>query len=173
MATTRFKWISAAVGALVIAGASSTQIADTFLGEVEGASSLTAYKDGSGIWTNCRGNTHNVDPKRTMTRKECDAIDKANLQEAERIVDRLVGVPMTQPRRAAVVSFCAYNLGPGKCGSSTFLRKLNSGDDVGVCAEIKRWVFDQGRDCRLTKGQKDGCYGQVIRRNMETELCDL
>lgn len=172
MASTRFKWLSAAVGALVIAGASSDQIAEQFLKEVEGESSLVAYRDGSGVWTNCRGNTHNVDPKRVMTRAECDKIDRRNLEEARRIVDRMVVVPMSEARRAAVISFGAYNLGPNKLAGSTFLRKLNAGDEEGVCAEIRRWVFDQGRDCRLTKGQRNGCYGQVVRREMEAELCD-
>lgn len=27
-----------------------------------------------------------------------------------------------------------------------------------------------GRDCRLTKGQKNGCYGQVERRDQESAL---
>ena len=41
----------------------------------------------------------------------------------------------------------------------------------GMRAEIRRWVFDGGRDChRLTKGQKNGCYGQVDRRDQESAL---
>lgn len=173
MATTRFKWISAAVGALVLAGASSDQIAEQFLSEVEGGSLLVPYRDGRGIWTNCRGNTHNVIPSRVMTRAECDNIDRANMKEAQRIVDRLVVVPMSEPRRAAVLSFGAYNIGPGKLAGSTFLRKLNGGDEEGVCAEIRRWIYDGGVDCRTTKGKANGCYGQVVRREMEAELCDL
>lgn len=167
------RYISAAVLAVVIGGGSAVEIADKFLSEVEGPSSLTAYRDGSGVWTNCRGNTHNVDPKRVMTRAECAKIDARNLREAERIVDRLVVVPMSAPRKASVISFGAYNIGPTKLAGSTFLRKLNAGDENGVCDEVKRWIFDRGRDCRLTKGQADGCYGQVVRREMEAELCSM
>ncbi|MDE9571759.1 glycoside hydrolase family protein, partial [Xenorhabdus bovienii] len=76
-------------------------------------------------------------------------------------VKRNVRVPLTEPQIAGIASFCPYNIGPGKCFSSTFYRKLNAGDKKGACAEIKRWVFDGGRDCRQTKGQANGCYGQV------------
>lgn len=37
-------------------------------------------------------------------------------------------------------------------------------------AAIRWWIKDGGRDCRLTKGQKNGCYGQVERRDQESAL---
>ena len=49
MATSKTK-LSAAVLGLVLAGAPASVILDQFLNEKEG-NSLTAYKDGSGIWT--------------------------------------------------------------------------------------------------------------------------
>ncbi|MDC9591697.1 glycoside hydrolase family protein, partial [Xenorhabdus sp. XENO-10] len=79
-------------------------------------------------------------------------------------------VPLTEPQIAGIASFCPYNIGPGKCFSSTFYRKLNAGDKKGTCTEIQRWIFDGGRDCRQTKGQTNGCYGQVERRAQESEL---
>lgn len=48
--------LSAAVLALIAAGASAPQILDQFLNEKEG-NHTTAYRDGSGIWTICRGAT--------------------------------------------------------------------------------------------------------------------
>ncbi|HBV7905077.1 TPA: lysozyme, partial [Citrobacter freundii] len=48
--------LSAAVVGLILAGASASVILDQFLDEKEG-NSTTAYKDGSGIWTICRGAT--------------------------------------------------------------------------------------------------------------------
>jgi lysozyme len=45
--------LSAAVLGLVLAGASAPTILDQFLNEKEG-NSLTAYRDGAGIWTICR-----------------------------------------------------------------------------------------------------------------------
>ncbi|HAH7247940.1 TPA: lysozyme, partial [Escherichia coli] len=46
--------LSAAVLALIGAGASAPQILDQFLDEKEG-NHTTAYRDGSGNWTICRG----------------------------------------------------------------------------------------------------------------------
>ncbi|QLV00266.1 lysozyme [Escherichia marmotae] len=48
--------LSAAVLALIGAGASAPEILDQFLDEKEG-NHTTAYRDGSGIWTICRGAT--------------------------------------------------------------------------------------------------------------------
>ncbi|PAQ88416.1 lysozyme, partial [Escherichia coli] len=48
--------LSATVLVLIGAGASAPQILDQFLDEKEG-NHTTAYRDGSGIWTICRGAT--------------------------------------------------------------------------------------------------------------------
>ena len=48
--------LSAAVVGLILAGASAPVILDQFLDEKEG-NSLTAYRDGGGLWTICRGAT--------------------------------------------------------------------------------------------------------------------
>ncbi len=159
--------LSKKVLALIAGGAGAVSIATAFLGEKEGVR-YTAYRDSSGIWTNCMGNTRGVYPGQVLSAAECDRIDLENVAEAAVIVDKLVKVPMSEPQKAAVISFCAFNIGPGKCAESTFLRKMNAGDKVGACAEIKRWIFDRGRDCRE---RGNNCYGQVIRRQQEQELC--
>ncbi len=46
--------LSGAVLALIAAGASAPEILDQFLDEKEG-NHTTAYRDGTGIWTICRG----------------------------------------------------------------------------------------------------------------------
>ncbi|HIA6477314.1 TPA: lysozyme, partial [Escherichia coli] len=46
--------LSVAVLALIAAGASAPEIIDQFLDEKEG-NHTTAYRDGAGIWTICRG----------------------------------------------------------------------------------------------------------------------
>ncbi|HCB3268722.1 TPA: lysozyme [Citrobacter amalonaticus] len=172
MASNRTK-LSAAVLGLVLAGAPASVILDQFLNEKEG-NSLTAYRDGGGIWTICRGATM-VDGKPVvqgmkLTQSKCDQVNAIERNKALAWVDRNIKVPLTEPQKAGIASFCPYNIGPGKCFPSTFYRKLNAGDRKGACAEIRRWIFDGGRDCRLTKGQKDGCYGQVDRRDQESAL---
>jgi lysozyme len=37
-----------------------------------------------------------------------------------------------------------------------------------VCAQITRWIFDSGRDCRKAGSN---CQGQPVRRMQEDELC--
>ncbi|EFJ0062673.1 TPA: lysozyme, partial [Escherichia coli] len=46
--------LSAVVLAMIAAGASAPEILDQFLDEKEG-NRTTAYRDGAGIWTICRG----------------------------------------------------------------------------------------------------------------------
>ncbi|HFD4437589.1 lysozyme [Klebsiella pneumoniae] len=165
--------LSAAMLALIAAGASAPVLMDQFLTEKEG-SSLTAYKDGSGNWTICRGATR-VDGKPViqgmrLSQAKCGQVNAIERDKALAWVEKNVHVPLTPAQKVGIASFCPYNIGPGKCFTSTFYRKLNAGDRKGACAEIRRWVFDGGKDCRLTKGQKNGCYGQVDRRDQESAL---
>ena len=161
--------LSRAVLALVACGASAVVIATQFLHEKEG-DRLTAYPDAGGIYTACMGVTTNVHKGDRFTPEQCAKMDAAAVNAAAAEVQKMVHIPMTEPERAAVISFCAYNIGPGKCGKSTFLRKLNAGDRAGACNEINKWVHDGDKDCKV---RANNCYGQVIRRQQETELCRM
>ncbi len=162
--------LSAAVLALVVGGASAPLILDQFLDEKEG-NSLSAYKDGSGIWTICRGVTRvdskPVKPGMKLTPEKCRSVNAIENRKALSWVEANVRVPLTEPQKAGIASFCPYNIGPGKCFTSTFYKKLNAGDRPGACAEIKRWIRDGGRDCRI---RSNNCFGQIERREQESEL---
>ncbi|EAB2293830.1 lysozyme [Salmonella enterica] len=165
--------LSAAMLALIAAGVGAPQLLDQFLNEKEG-NSLTAYQDGGGIWTICRGATM-VDGKAvvrgmTLTQAKCDEVNAIERDKALAWVDKNIHVPLTEPQKVGIASFCPYNIGPGKCLPSTFYKRLNAGDRKGACEALRWWIKDGGRDCRLTKGQKKGCYGQVIRRDQESVL---
>lgn len=97
-----------------------------------------------------------------LTRAQCDKIDKAEQAKALAWVDKNVHVQLTVPQKVGIASFCPWNIGPGKCFPSGFYRDLNAGNFKGACAQIKRWVWDAGRDCRI---RENNCYGQVIRRD--------
>jgi lysozyme len=163
--------LSTKVGALVAAGASAAVIMGAFLDEKEG-SSLKSYQDGVKVWTACRGVTkfrgRPIQPGMVFTKTECDDLDKTELFKALDELDRLVTVELSEPAAAGIGSFCTYNIGATKCKGSTFLKKLNSGDRVGACQEIERWIFDGGKDCRI---RSNNCFGQVERRAQEKELC--
>ena len=162
--------LSAAILALITAGASAPDILDQFLDEKEG-NHTTAYRDGSGIWTICRGATvvdgKPVVPGMKLSKEKCDQVNAIERDKALAWVEKNIRVPLTEPQKAGIASFCPYNIGPSKCFTSTFYRKLNAGDRKGACAEIRRWIYDGGRDCR---NRSNNCYGQVSRRDQESAL---
>ncbi|END8122949.1 glycoside hydrolase family protein, partial [Escherichia coli] len=82
-------------------------------------------------------------------------------------VEKNIKVPLTEPQKAGIASFCPYNIGPGKCFPSTFYRRINAGDRRGACEAIRWWIKDGGRDCRI---RSNNCYGQVFRRDQESAL---
>jgi len=162
--------LSAAMLALITVGASAPMMMAQFQKEKEG-NSLISYQDKGGVWTICGGVTHvngrPVFKGMKLTQKQCDVIDKAEQAKALAWVEKNVHVPLTEPQKVGIASFCPWNIGPGKCFSSTFYRKLNAGDQLGACAEIKRWIWDSGKDCRI---RSNNCFGQVQRRDQESEL---
>ena len=165
--------LSAVMLALLAAGASAPVLFDQFIDEKEG-NAYIAVVDPGGVWSLCHGVTV-IDGKRvikgqTATKAQCKRVNALERDKALAWVDKNIKVPLTPPQKVGIASFCPYNIGPAKCFTSTFYAKLNAGDRTGACAEIRRWVFDQGHDCRLTKGQKFGCYGQVERRDQESTL---
>lgn len=167
--------LSAVVLALITAGASAPVIYNQFLTEKEGIR-LTAYQDGKGIWTICKGLTRiyerPVVQSDKLSASECDKLDTAvqeeGLREMKKLVKPDVWAEMSPAAQAGVASFCWHNIGPGKCYQSTFLRLLNVGQRNEACGEITKWIRDNGRDCRV---QSNGCAGQPIRRMQEDELC--
>ncbi|MDD9341757.1 MAG: lysozyme [Providencia heimbachae] len=165
--------LSQAVIALIISGAGGGAILSQYLDEKEG-NSLHAYRDAGGLVTICRGVTRidgqRISPGTVLTKEQCDKLNQIEANKAIAWVKQHVHVPLTEPQIAGIASFCPYNIGPSKCFSSTFYRKLNASDIKGACAELPKWTRDGGKDCRLTKGQPNGCYGQVIRRDQEAEL---
>ncbi|EFK6682418.1 lysozyme [Escherichia coli] len=168
---TKIKYgLSAAVLALIAAGASAPEILDQFLDEKEG-NHTTAYRDGAGIWTICRGATRvdgkPVVPGMKLSKEKCDQVNAIERDKALAWVEKNIRVPLTEPQKAGIASFCPYNIGPGKCFPSTFYKRINAGDRRGACEAIRWWIKDGGRDCRI---RSNNCYGQVSRRDQESAL---
>ena len=136
--------LSAAVLALIAASAPAPDILDQFLDEKEG-NHTTAYRDGSGIWTICRGATmvdgKPVIPGMKLSKEKCAQVNAIERDKALAWVERNIKVPLTEPQKA--------------------------GDRKGACEAIRWWIKDGGRDCRI---RSNNCYGQVIRRDQESAL---
>lgn len=89
--------LSAAMLALIAAGASAPVLMDQFQDEKEGTS-LIAYPDRGGVWTICGGVTY-VNGKPVLkgmklTRAQCDVIDKAEQAKALAWVDKNIHIPL-------------------------------------------------------------------------------
>ena len=79
-----------------------------------------------------------------------------------------VTAPLHQYEFDAFTSL-AYNIGTGAFCRSTLVQKLNSEDYAAACAEIDRWTFFKGKDCRNSASR---CGGLVTRRAAERALCE-
>lgn len=120
---------------------------------------LTAYKCPAGIWTIGYGHTGSVKPSDTITKARAEELLADDVAFAERAVNSVVTVDLTQGQFDALVSF-AFNLGGAKLAKSTLLRKLNAGDYDGAHAEFPRWNRSGGQI--LT--------GLTLRREEEADL---
>lgn len=167
--------ISLTLATLIAAGAGTGAIYHQLLAEKEGVR-LQAYQDGVGIWTICTGLTRiygrPVVKGDKLSRAQCVELDQAEqdkgLEEMRRMVNPAVWEGLSPAARAGLASWCVHNIGASKCRTSTALRRLNAGDRNDACAAITLWIKDQGKDCRE---RKNGCFGQVERRQLEDELC--
>lgn len=139
--------------------AAVTMIAAPFTAHHEGLR-LAAYLDPVGIPTICYGETKNVKMGDVKTKKECDALFESRLGWFAYQVDFLVEPEMEPATHAAITSF-TYNVGVGAFRRSTMRKKLNQGDLMGACNELKRWVYADGRKFK----------GLERRRAAERNLC--
>ncbi len=96
-----------------------------------------------------------ITPPKALARALTDA------QKFEGALRRCVTVPLHQHEYDVYVSF-AYNVGERAFCGSTLVKKLNSGDYTGACAELSRWVYLGGRVVQ----------GLVNRRAAERAKCE-
>lgn len=126
-----------------------------------------AYQDSIGVWTICNGHTQGVHPAMTATKEQCDFYYIVDVAVAEEAYNRLVTVEHHPNVKAASVSFI-FNAGASNFARSTLRKKLNAGDRVGACKEFPKWKYAGGRDCSI---RANNCYGIIVRREQEKELC--
>ncbi len=149
-----FKKVMAACSASAIAGAL------VLIPALEGVR-YEPYQDVAGVWTVCAGITgSDVIQGKKYTQKECDDLLVKHMQPAIRAVDTLVKVPLNDYQKVSLYSL-TYNIGVAAFKKSTLLKKLNAGDQVGACNELRRWIYAGGVKWN----------GLVTRREIERELC--
>jgi len=118
---------------------------------------LDAYLDPVGIWTIGWGHAiaapggggawlRGPDKKATaralypggITLAQAVAMLHGDLVDTSRDVSRLVSVALDDGQFGALLAF-TFNLGPGRLGSSTLLKKLNAGDYAGAAEQFLVW----------------------------------
>lgn len=92
-----------------------------------------------------------------------DALNRleADVRVAEDAVRSCVTVPLMPYEFDAYVSL-AYNIGKTNFCGSTLVKKLNAGDYQGACAELKRWVYVDGRVVQGLVNRREAEYRRCI-----------
>lgn len=117
-----------------------------FIAEHEGFSNVAYPDPGSGgePWTIGYGRAHGVKPGDVCTKEQAMQWLREDVQDAERTIERLVKVELTDEQHAALVSFI-FNVGAGNFERSTLLRMVNARNFDGAAAEFPRWNRASGR----------------------------
>lgn len=79
-----------------------------------------------------------------ITEAQAEQLLRQDVAVAERAVEALISVPLSDNRFAALVSF-TFNLGSGALQRSTLRQKVNRGEHEAVPEELCRWVWAGGR----------------------------
>ena len=128
---------------------------------------LKPYQCSANVWTNGLGRTKGVSKHTKISEQLAAENFVEDLADAEKVVNKHITQTANQGEWDMMVSF-VYNLGSGNFARSTLLKKFNRGDRTGACNEYPRWVFVNGKDCRL---KKNNCAGIPKRRTIEKNIC--
>ncbi|EFX8851444.1 lysozyme, partial [Shigella dysenteriae] len=79
-------------------------------------------------------------------------------------VEKNIRVPLSEPQKAGIASFCPYNIGPGKCFPSTFYKRINAGDRRGACEAIRWWIRTVAETAVFVQTTATVRYPVVTRR---------
>lgn len=143
-----------------VVGGGAIAIAAVLINPLEGTK-YVPYLDVVGVPTVCTGHTGpDIIMGKTYTEAECQALLNKDLRAVANQIDPLIKRPIPDTTRAALYSF-AYNVGAGAFRQSTLLKKINAGDTVGACNELRRWTYAGGKQWK----------GLMNRREIERDVC--
>lgn len=128
---------------------------------------LKPYQCSADVWTAGLGHTQGVTKDTKLTEREAAEFFVKDIAAAEQVVNKHITKTPSQAEYDMMVSF-VFNLGAGNFTRSTLLKKFNQGDHLGACNEYPRWVFVNGKDCRL---KQSNCAGIPKRRSKEQHIC--
>jgi len=158
-----------AVLAIVFDGGSGLKTSDRGLEHVanqEGCR-LAAYQCSANKWTAGLGHTRNIKEGTEITLEQAAEYFIEDVAKAEKVVTSAITKTPSQGEFDMMVSF-VFNLGSGNFNRSTLLKKFNAGQNEQACNEYLRWVYVNGKDCRIAE---NNCRGIVTRRKQERNVC--
>lgn len=91
--------------------------------------------------------------------REAEILLMGDLNTAEKAVENVVEVPLSEHQKDALVSF-VFNVGPRAFKKSALLKELNDGRYDQVPKQLQRWIYVNGRPCN----------GLIRRRKAEAAL---
>lgn len=107
------------------------------------------------------GYGHRLEPTESypngITETQADVILLWDVHAAERSVEHLVRVPLTQGQFDALVDF-TFNLGSARLASSTLLKVLNSGNYDLAAAELLSWDHSGAQELASLKVRRQAEY---------------
>lgn len=99
---------------------------------------LTAYDDGTGVWTIGWGHTSGVQPGQKISRTQAEDFFRADLGVAEGVMRLAVKVPLAQWEYDALLSLI-FNIGGGNFSASTLRAMLNELRYEDAGDEFPKW----------------------------------
>jgi len=84
--------------------------------------------------------TSETDYLKGITEDEAEKLLRDTIKEVDKVIQKNVGVPITQQEFDALVSF-TYNVGGNGFTTSTLLEELNSGKYDSVPGNLNEWVW--------------------------------
>ena len=127
------------------------------------------YRDSGGVWTVCAGVTGEaVMPGRHYTQTECERMEAAYVNQMLRAMSDCIDGAFW-PNEVIAWGHFAYNIGTDEFCQSRAARRLNAGERKSACAEMSKWVFVAGKDCR---NPRSNCNGIVQRRAWVQAMCE-
>lgn len=126
-----------------------------------------AYQCIADVWTIGLGHASGVKQGDKATNEQVAQYFVKDVATAEKVVKKHITQTPSQAEYDMMVSF-VFNLGAGNFQTSTLLRKFNQGDNLGACKQYPRWVYVNGKDCRI---EESDCPGIPKRRDKEMNIC--
>lgn len=106
---------------------------------------LTAYQDVKGVWTCGWGHVGTeVVEGYTMTQNQADMALAEDMNYAERMVNSMVTVQLTQGEYDALCDF-AFNCGCNAEKGSTLLKLVNAGMFAAAAEQFEKWDHASGQ----------------------------